>query len=783
MNRRQFLNYLSGAGLAFASSSWLGDRLWGLYQEGKLLKPDGAPLEQWTNTACGLCPGGCGLRVRSYEGFPVQVAGNPLSPVNRGGLCPYGAAGLQVLYHPDRIQEPLLRTGERGGNRWKAISWNEAIQHLQERLQKLRQQGDPHRLVFLEADAGSTIQSVIAQFMRAYGSPNIIREQGPDLAEVAFRLTQGGETKPAYDLPNARFILSFGFDLLEAEGAPVWQSLCYGQFRTARPEARGTLVQVEPHLSLTATQADQWVPVRPGTEAAFALGIAHIMINENLYDPMFVQEHTYGFKDWVDKQGQSHLGFQTLVLREYVPATVSQLTGVSVEILERVARAFGGHAAPLAVAGRASSSHTNGLYTQLAVQALNALKGNLGRPGGPSRPQSVPLNDLEAFDPDKIALAGLAKPSLDDSDQWPFAQNRIGTFLERLEQGKPYPVDTLLVSQANPLFHMPDPRRLEKVFERIPFVVSFASFMDETTSKSDLILPSPTGLESWGDVAEVPGVAWSYAAIQQPAVKPLHQVRHTGDVLIQLAHALGDSTAQAFPEPDFLEVLKRRYRGLFKSGRGRIASLHEGTAPPETFEAFWSQLLDQGIWMEESEPAGKTPTFGTPSGKYEFFVQELEKHPMLQKGTETAFLPHLDPPQFSGDFAKYPYHLFVFDRNTLFGGKGALLPLMMEMAGFREDIPWDSWVEINPVTGKQLGVNNGDSVWIESDQGRVRARVKLWPGVSPDVVAMPRGLGHESYGRYAQGRGVNPNLLIARVQDPLTGGLATLATRVQIVKI
>src|SRR3990172_8469724 len=142
MNRRQFLKYLSGTGLALAPSSWLVNQLWALYQRGKLLKPDGAPLQQWTHTVCSLCPGGCGLRVRSYEGFPVQLVGNPLSPVNRGGLCPFGAAGLQMLYHPDRIQEPLLRTGERGENRWKAISWNEAIQHLLERLQKLRQEGD-----------------------------------------------------------------------------------------------------------------------------------------------------------------------------------------------------------------------------------------------------------------------------------------------------------------------------------------------------------------------------------------------------------------------------------------------------------------------------------------------------------------------------------------------------------------------------------------------------------------------------------------------------------------
>ena len=783
MNRRQFMKYLSGTGLAFASSGWMAEQLWTLHRQGKLPKPVGLPLQQWTNTACSLCPGGCGLRVRSYEGFPVQLMGNPRSPVNRGGLCPFGAAGLQMLYHPDRIQEPLLRAGERGEDRWKTISWNEAIQRLQERLQKLRQEGSPHRLAFLEADAGSTMRSVIAQFMRAYGSRNIIREQGPDPAEVAFQLAQGGAAKPAYDFPNARFILSFGYDLLEAEGAPVWQALCYGQLRTIRYEARGTFVQVEPHLSLTATHADKWIPVRPGTEAAFALGVAHILIDEQLYDPIFVQQHTFGFNDWVDTQGRPHSGFKDLVLREYSPATVSQITGVSVEDLEQVARAFGRNAASLAIAGRSSSSHTNGLYTQLAVQALNALKGNLGRPGGQFRSSSVPLADLEVFEPDNIAKAGLTQSSLDDSDRWPLAHNRIGTFLERLEEGKPYPVDTLLVYQANPLFHMPNPQRLEKIFGRIPFVVSFASFMDETSLHADLILPSPTYLESWGDAAEVPGLSWGYAAIQQPVVEPLHQVRHTGDVLIQLAHALGDGTAHAFPESNFLEVLKRRYRGLFKSGRGKIASSHEVIAPPETFEVFWSQLLEQGIWMESLESADRALVFGTPSGKYEFFVQQLRNNPKLQPEAETALLPHLEPPQFAGDSGKYPYHLFVFDKNTLFGGKGALLPLMMEMAGFREDIPWDSWVEINPDTGKQWGIHDGDLVWVESDQGRVRTRVKLLPSVSRDVVAMPRGLGHTSYGRYAQGRGVNPNLLIARAQDSLTGALATLATRVRIVKI
>jgi len=228
----------------------------------------GPCVETWTNSVCQLCPGGCGLRVRLLDGWPVSLRGIPEHPVNAGGLCPKGEAGLQTLYDPDRIRRPLRRSGERGMKAWKEISWDEAIGIVATRLGDLRAKGNPERLAVLGGQYRGSMKTLWQRFLEAYGSPNYVSmAMGCDASDMVLGLTQGVQGHIGYDLERTNYLLSFGVSLLEGSWSPVWQTRAFADLKQGRPGRRIRTVQVDTRLSMTAAKADEWVPIRPGTDA------------------------------------------------------------------------------------------------------------------------------------------------------------------------------------------------------------------------------------------------------------------------------------------------------------------------------------------------------------------------------------------------------------------------------------------------------------------------------------------------------------------------------------
>jgi len=287
--------------------------------------------EYWSTGICLQCPSGCGLRIRSVNHWPVKLEGIKDYPVNRGRLCPKGQAGLQVLYDPDRIRHPMRRKGKRGEGDWERISWNEAIRIITQRLKGLRGKGKSHQLMFWGGRYRGHMSDLITRFMEAYGSPNHLGNpyRGSEGILKGHLFTMGIRDFLSIHWEEVNYVLSFGAGLLEASRSSMINLRGYGSLRRGRPGIRGKLVQVEPRFSITASKADQWVPIEPGTDGALALGMAHWIIKEKRYDQDFVSRHTFGFDDWKDSSGKNHIGFNTLVLKEYSPKQVSQITGIS----------------------------------------------------------------------------------------------------------------------------------------------------------------------------------------------------------------------------------------------------------------------------------------------------------------------------------------------------------------------------------------------------------------------------------------------------------------------
>ncbi len=277
--------------------------------------------EGWVRTLCQQCSAGCGITVRVMQGESIRtidgqqrrvkavqakkIEGNPEHPISMGGTCARGQAGVQVLYHPDRIQTPLKLSGQRGSGQYQPITWKEAQQLLVTQLQQ--QQATPQAIALLTGRRNrGTLGTIVERFAAGLGTTNVVTYDPFDPAPIrkAMELVTGVSRLPAVDFANANYLLSFNANLFETFLSPVHNIYSYGHMRQGRPGIRGHFVQAEPRLSQTAACADEWLPIRPGTEGLLALSIAHVIVSEKLYDAEFVGQSTGGFAEWSASLGE-----------------------------------------------------------------------------------------------------------------------------------------------------------------------------------------------------------------------------------------------------------------------------------------------------------------------------------------------------------------------------------------------------------------------------------------------------------------------------------------------
>ena len=354
--------------------------------------------ERWITTACAQCAAGCGVRARVVGGRAVKLDGQPSNPINQGGIGPRGLSGLQVLYDPDRITGPMRRKGARGSTEFEPITWDAALDEVATRLRALRDAGNPHQLGVLSGrDRGRTLD-LLRQFCKAYGTPNLSEGLSRRLGAVAQAalLTQGIHEIPAYDWTSTRYVLSVGAGVLESSCQAIYFTRGAAFMRQGRGGARAKIVQVETVRSRTGAQADEWIGIAPGTYAAFVLGIAHILVRDDLYDAAFVRDHTFGFDAWNTPDGRSIPGFADMLMADYGPEQVAATCGVPAETLERIASEIGQERPAFAVVDERATLASNGLQVAFAVAALNALLGAIDRPGGVLTQRSAPVAALAA---------------------------------------------------------------------------------------------------------------------------------------------------------------------------------------------------------------------------------------------------------------------------------------------------------------------------------------------------------------------------------------------------
>ena len=456
------------------------------------------------------------------------------------------------------------------------------------------------------------------------------------------------------------------------------------------------------------------VPIRPGTDGVLALGIAHLLLAADLYPAAAAGRAGALIEGW--NSG----------LANYTPQEVERITGVAAGRVERLARQFGDTRPAVAMVGGPPLAHSNGLFTALAVNALNALVGAPGQPGG------------VFFTPqlDVAAAAQVSGPVL------PAAATIERLVAEGLSGASP---EVLLVDGANPVFTTPPAWRVREFIEQVPYVVSFGSFLDETSILADLILPDHSSLESWTEALPESGSMAAVASVAPPVMRPLYETRATPDVLLEVGRRLGRPLE--LPWQTFDELLAASFTSL----------------PSDAAFGAWTAAQETGVWSGDLPAA--LAVAGTDT--------------TAQDATPVAFTA----PQFDGEAAEYPFHFLPYSSNAFLDGSLAHLPWLQEMPDPLTSAMWSSWVEINPVTAEQLGIGQGDVVEVASAHGTLRTGAVISPGIAPDLVAMPAGQGHRTFTRYASGRGESPVDLLAPVTDAATGSLAWAATRVRVSRV
>ncbi|MBI4425823.1 MAG: molybdopterin-dependent oxidoreductase [Elusimicrobia bacterium] len=668
----------------------------------KVLAPRHKPLpllqsEELKPAVCKLCPSFCMLQVRVVNGKAVGVSGLPGHPMSQGAHCPKGGAILQDLYHPDRVRTPLVRRGPRGAGGWEKASWDEALALVRSRLEPLLG-SRPEALAMVAAPIRDIRHEIQRQFARVCRTPNFWEWSWP-LGEApldAFELMHGSGEGLFYDLQNASLIVSFGWDWLQSFPSPIEAQRALSELRRARPERRVRVIQVEPRLSTTAAKADDWIAARPGSEGLVALSVAHVLLEEGLYDKGFVSRWTSGFDE-----------FKRVVLSIYGPRQTAEATGVEPARVAELAREMASIKPALAITYRGT------LFAQVAAHSLNALLGSIGVRRG------VLATEAERY---QLRLPAAPAPAPASPPLAPSLVELPGRILAAAKT----PVEALWLERVNPVFLAPAGTRWAQAIERVPFVVSFSQYLDETSSLADLVLPPHHSLEAWQYGFSRTLLGQGVISFAPPVVRPLYDTGDHGDFLLRLARALGGPLAKAFPWETFVDSL-------------RASGARAETRAP----------LQEGGWrVYEAAKADAASTLKSESRRL--------KLPAELFGSRD--IQEADP--------QFPLRLHVHTPLAFSFGEGGHLPFLHSLAGAHLGEQWETWVELHPATAARLGVRDRQWVWVESKEGRIKARARHYIGVREDTAGVPLGLGHTAMGRFAEGIGSNPMNLLPGALDP-----------------
>lgn len=805
LTRREFL-----AGTAI-SAGLLG----GMFLEGIPAEIFAAEIDKrydikagtWIPSCCNMCGGQTGIMCQVVDGKLVRIKPNNNNPIGFSNIsddffencpkegavmCPKGNSGIMTLYDPDRLAKPVRRTNPEKGlgvdPKWKEISWDEAYKEIVDRFKKLRDAGEAHKLIWFSEDHSFT--HIQGDFCQLYGTPNY--SQHSNLCDVSrkasFKATIGDE-RPLTDAIQSKYILFFGWNPL---GATKFSHL--PRIITRGIERGAKLVVVDPYFSETANKADEWIPIRPGTDGAMALAMCHVIIKENLYDKEFVDKWTYGFKEFSE------------YVKDKTPKWAADITSVPVLTIERIAREFAA-TKPAVLDTWSGGHHSNSVHGGAAIACLAGLTGGYDRLGTLILPDAKGNKHMHihASEPKEPRFAG-------DDELYPMF-HKSGVYCEQFKQlatGKPknYMPKIGMIIFQNPMMSVPGTETIAEALKKLEFLVVNDIFLSETAQFADIVLPGTTYLERYD--LNTHWVTWPVLGLRQPVVKPIFGQPTEYEFVIELGRRLGlkDEEGHDFfqvapmsgekiddktkwyedylsnelknGEPKMtLEELKKLPGATWVNKKGTKYEKYKGEIPPDKMEkavVVKKKLRDIEIAQiyEKPKKAGEKPKkrmgtvingkpvrgFYTPTGKFEFSLTALDGKKDAE-GNPCDTLPVFKPRDWQPD-NEYPLYLVNWKEASHTHTRTQNNRWLLE-------IKPNNPLIINSRAADKLGIKTGDEVWVESKYGKVKGTVKVVEGIHPEVVGWQHGFGHWAQGDMAKGRGTSDSPLRPTRADSISG--------------
>ncbi len=688
--------------------------------------------DNWYASLCRNCPSPEGIVVRVMEGRAKKIQGNPFYPTNQGKTHARCEAGLQALYHPDRISSPMRRGGPRDSGQFLPIGWQpDGMDRLRNALQA--RGSSP---VLITEPLRGHLGQLADRFASAIGGEHLGFETiDNNTYRAAVQNVFQQDALPDFDFENSRFILSFGADFLSTWVSPTRFGRGYGEFRQGIGRDRGMLYQIDSRFSMTAANADKWLPVRPGWEGHIALSLAQVIVSEGLAANSVDVDALVGGEGGI----RTLNNFRPEDVAAKAGLTSDMTSGDPAEFLKELARSFARTRPSVAIGGGSAGAQSNGLFALEAIYALNYLVGSVGAEGGVKFNPGSPWDGVPASS--KVG-------SLED---W----TRI---TEQIRSGQ---TKLLMLHGVDPVHGLPESLHLRDAIAQADdlYVVSFSPFLDDTSVMADLILPDRVYLEDWGDDISEPGPGYQSVGLQQPVVNPLPELDPLSfpDVLLTMAQELG--LESRLPWTNF--------KSMLREGSDELFALNRGSVEAASKDEFWNQMLKRGGWWDEG---AKGPT-----------------NVRAPDGLLRAIARKASDPEFAGIGMGFEsFYLVPFAHNTLLDGYNGHLPWLQAAPDPLSTVTWQTWVELNDNTAGRLGVKEGDIIRIESSRGSIRAVVYPTPAAPPNVVSIPLGQGRRHVSDYSTDRlGTESSNVMDILETTLvknTGSLAWAGTRVRLSK-
>jgi anaerobic selenocysteine-containing dehydrogenase len=649
-------------------------------------------------TICDICNPftHCGIDAHVMDGVVVKIEGTKEHPHSRGTLCAKGSAGRQYIYHQDRIRTPLRRRGARGSGDFVPISWEEALDTIAEALLKIKSETGPESVIFF-AGYSKWMRPFLKRLAHSFGSPNFCTESSTCFMAtvVAAKCTYGYFGGP--DMKNAKCLLAWSRN-------PFYSNTPDAKRLLDLREKGLKIIDVGPLITPLTAHADIHLRMRPGTSGALALGMAHVIIGEKLYDHNFIQRWTVGFEEYAR------------YVQEFSPAVTENITGVPAEVICKAARMYATtKPAALLTSANATVHHTNGVQNHRAIIALAGLTGNFDQPGGN---YAVPWSWLHV--PSALTTK---EHEFEQSRSWRDMAPRIGQESYTLwcdligeaqsmhvpfqiSSGKPYPIRALLAFGMR--YRMwPGSDFMLQALKKLDFIVNVDLFMTETCRLADIILPACSSFER----SEFKLWVENHVMWTRPVIEPLWQSRSDVDIIYDLAGRIA---------PD--DVLMQK---------GHEANI-DWILEPSGLTVAEVKKYPGGLTLKNAQmpPFRKYENngFPTPTGKMEFSSTLLKEAglnplPFYQE-------PRLSPistPEVARDF-------------PLILTTGARLPMYQHSRTFR--LAWtrglqpNATVEINPRDALTRGIGPGDRVALSTRRSSLIVRANLTEIVPPGVASI-----------------------------------------------